>query len=598
MSISYKVLLEADETWKALIDKVTSKFKEQLFEDFGHEFGRSVFEEINFMEPQVIDLDSKVEILISKIDNSDLHKSFRIRTTDFENGNAGWTRQYSVHSPLNPSTSPHLLIEIDSPPNKYSFQPLWPALSGMPEKLIEELDPLDLNIPLNKKARLIEDQDVASLFNYLSNPKRRATVLVAVVPGVKDLKEYEVLLGQLMNETDGTLTAFIMSLQDAGDFNALVPESYTISQDYLRLFNPRLNFEERYQAHRHKKFQIESIESQGIERLARQIASISRGNSVALPISAYLQNRERALDFAENKVLTEGVRKNFYRRIQEPVAGKNLILLNPLADPVEMSFAVGELRKAYEDRYLDPDDLLELVQNKNRLRSLSSELSSVTQRVEQLEFDLLLLREELDDETLGRLELYEEKSKLESEIRYLREKLINSKSAELAYELPPQDQYETLPLSFEEVIQRIENLVFVQFTGDLSETLKLDDVDSGSSAPRCWEYLQALDDYARAKYAKVVEVNLMEYLKQTPQGFKTFSTHKFAPVESEQTGNRKSLLDARTFKVPTEVDPSGRILMESHLKVSRRIRIHFLDDTRVSGRIYIGFIGNHLPLAN
>jgi hypothetical protein len=96
---------------------------------------------------------------------------------------------------------------------------------------------------------------------------------------------------------------------------------------------------------------------------------------------------------------------------------------------------------------------------------------------------------------------------------------------------------------------------------------------------------------------QIFDNNFMQYLRNTPSGLRSLSYHKYAPVESEQTGNRKSLLDARTFPVPIEVDPSGNALMESHLKLSRRIRIHFLDDTRGTGLIYVGFIGNHLPLA-
>jgi hypothetical protein len=208
------------------------------------------------------------------------------------------------------------------------------------------------------------------------------------------------------------------------------------------------------------------------------------------------------------------------------------------------------------------------------------------------------LREDLDEEALGRLELFEQKSKLEAEIRYLRESLVNTRNAELAYESMPEGQYEPLPLTFQEVLNRLEELAFVTFTGDPAETSTLDDIDTGSSAPHCWEYLQVLDDYARAKVMKAFDNNFMQFLKHTPSGFRTMSSHKYAPVESEQTANRKSLLEVRTFNVPYEVDPSGKALMEAHLKLSRRIRIHFLDDTRVSGQVYVGYIGNHLPLVS
>lgn len=57
---------------------------------------------------------------------------------------------------------------------------------------------------------------------------------------------------------------------------------------------------------------------------------------------------------------------------------------------------------------------------------------------------------------------------------------------------------------------------------------------------------------------------------------------------------------ARTFRVPTEVDSSGRVYLPSHIKLQRvgspAPRMHFLDDAGgATGRIWIGYLGDHLP---
>jgi hypothetical protein len=63
---------------------------------------------------------------------------------------------------------------------------------------------------------------------------------------------------------------------------------------------------------------------------------------------------------------------------------------------------------------------------------------------------------------------------------------------------------------------------------------------------------------------------------------------------------RAKFSSARTFRVPEEVDPSGRILMEAHIKL-RPVgypapRMYFHDDTAgATGKIWIGYLGEHLP---
>lgn len=69
--------------------------------------------------------------------------------------------------------------------------------------------------------------------------------------------------------------------------------------------------------------------------------------------------------------------------------------------------------------------------------------------------------------------------------------------------------------------------------------------------------------------------------------------------ESETTSKSDKFRRARTFVVHPDVDPSGRIYMEAHIKLtpggSPSPRIHFYDDTSgATGKIHIGWIGDQL----
>ena len=69
--------------------------------------------------------------------------------------------------------------------------------------------------------------------------------------------------------------------------------------------------------------------------------------------------------------------------------------------------------------------------------------------------------------------------------------------------------------------------------------------------------------------------------------------------ESQLTKSRARFRDLRTLPVAVEVDASGKVLMEEHVKIEQggrpAPRIHFFDDTGgASGKVHIGWFGDHL----
>ncbi len=74
---------------------------------------------------------------------------------------------------------------------------------------------------------------------------------------------------------------------------------------------------------------------------------------------------------------------------------------------------------------------------------------------------------------------------------------------------------------------------------------------------------------------------------------------KLAMNESEEVMRRPELRQHRLLPVSVGVDPSGRTVMQSHLKLangSMAPRLYFHDDTRgATGKVHVGYIGPHLP---
>lgn len=74
---------------------------------------------------------------------------------------------------------------------------------------------------------------------------------------------------------------------------------------------------------------------------------------------------------------------------------------------------------------------------------------------------------------------------------------------------------------------------------------------------------------------------------------------KLAMNESEEVMRRPELRQHRILPISSRVDSSGRIVMQSHLKLangSMAPRLYFHDDTRgPTGKVHVGYIGPHMP---
>ncbi len=597
MSISFRSLIQVDYEFETFLDNFV-----QYFVSDTQRAVRNSNVDLNsfdFKLNQVLSISPTMEVVTTKTPSTDSVQSYRLRCAEIKDENR-WVTYYSIHQSIASPKESSLVVQIDVPLHPYSRQPMWPQIPRLLTNVIEMLEPLDLGYSLVTPQNYRNREDATKIMTYLGDSKRRASLFVAVNPGNENSDEYMGLVKQLLKETGGTATAIILDSTTADYFNELVPSSYAVSREFFRIFNPQLNFAENYQAHRHRKIALSDLDDKGIDKVAKEIALITRSNSNNRSFPLSVQKRESTINALEQSVLAHGKRISLKQQKEELSLEtlSHASIFNPESKPTEILNAISEFKLLMGKQFIEPSELIDLAINRKRLDSLAVELTNLNEERDILILASMELREDLDEEALGRLELFEQKSKLEAEIRYLRESLVNTRNAELAYELMPEGQHQPLPLTFQELLTRLGDLAFVTFTGDPTQTSSLDDIDTGSSAPHCWEYLQVLDDYARSKVLRVFDNNFMQFLKHTPPGFRTMSFHKYAPVESEQTANRKSLVQARTFNVPVEVHPSGKALMEAHLKLSRRIRIHFLDDTRGSGKVYVGYIGSHLPLVN
>ncbi|GAA1111979.1 hypothetical protein [Kitasatospora arboriphila] len=157
---------------------------------------------------------------------------------------------------------------------------------------------------------------------------------------------------------------------------------------------------------------------------------------------------------------------------------------------------------------------------------------------------------------------------------------------------------ELVPESFGELVCRFAEFPLLQFTGDEKETVALDGQPDGSGWARlAWDGLTALQEYAAAAVRGEAGGDFKAWCEHTPPGCHHFPPRKAVRWESRTVESHAKWKRERMLPVPPCVDVSRRAFMGAHLRIgggSTAPRLHYLDDCSGSGRIYVGYIGQHL----
>jgi hypothetical protein len=263
--------------------------------------------------------------------------------------------------------------------------------------------------------------------------------------------------------------------------------------------------------------------------------------------------------------------------------GSHSPTLDAAAEPDRVVSMEAELKAAREDGVA----LEELVDE------LQSDLESRLDAVRQL-------RTDNDELILDSTEAAEEVDRLERQVRFLQTRVRELGESGVGV-------LETLPDAPPSVADVIElartHLDKVHIGPDVDQVAAELDLDGRAQlfAVKAWASLRALDAYATARGRGEFQGSFHAWCSEPPTGETAIAANALAMVESETVGNTPDLRNARTFPVPSEVRAEGMAYMESHIKIVKRgtpaPRLHFLDDAANTGKVYVGYLGAHLPTA-
>ena len=549
-----------------------------------------------------------------------------------------WTSALTIHCPTDPSIAPSILIDIHSP-TADDDQPIHTGIPRLARNLLGALEAWDSTALLADRPTLIREDDVERLVQTICDPRRRCLLFVAGSTETLPLGAWRNYVGTLLRQTSGLASSYVLDSPATRAIDLLLGPTHSVRPGTLRTYLPGVEPGNELDARRHRILSTTRIVNDRSQWLAGILGRRALENAIEAELPLHIQDvldrisgHEDALLLGHVAVATrpqQGLSSATEPSLAEPApdveaqqAPSSLtrtddlpthvaqaddgLLVSPAAEAYLV--AVNALRDVLGVGDPTPQDWSTFARLASTGQQAERAQAEVAARLEELRGELgesaherRNLTRRLEDEQLEHAATYDSLAGTEDELRRLRTLLLQTDRAIGVYVRPEPDenQVET-PGSFVELVANMGELPGIEFTGDPSITVRLDVHDPlGVWANKAWMILRALSDYAAASNSGRCDRDVHGYLLNLPDGCRGYSANKHAPTESEDVQKSPKFSDARWFPVPSVVDPTCATAMMAHFKVAQSglisPRLHYYDDVRRSGRVYVGYIGPHLP---
>ncbi len=572
-------------------------------------------------------------VLVNKFEK-DNSKAIRARMTENKiNRGTGqeerWISTLTLFLPSKRDQRGFFLFEVDSPFEKDKNGLLKPIRAASPGFLrrVLELEEVPLfdgeHARLTADPRLIDVDECETLIHIACDPTRRGALILmgtgAEEPSAMALERAKRVFGKLQ----GTATSFVLTPAAIQGFNERMGTAHSLFPKSIRTYYPEVVPNSAYDARRHPFVGVERLNQLGEPVVMKMLENATRRLTLESALPHFVQRVEERTTAEQNQIIINGRRIVAYSMqpiVNPPIVPSILekemetVERNVLADQVSKYLEIqARLRQVHDFETLTLDVADEIADKLSRIDIISNLWTQTSEENLVLKRQVTELQNDMNEQKFDHYETFEEKEKYQNQLEYLKRELATlgqseveasvykKKVNELSHAnlswIETSEEYKIFsPKDFSELIRSFDKLPFLKFTGDVDELEELDREELGAYSGRTWEGLRTMNDYVRAKRdGSAHPGGLYQYLSNNPIGYyNNWPDQKYASTESESVMQNEELCSLRMFKVPVNVDPAGKVLMFSHLKVGQRLRVHFLEDVAKTGKIYIGYIGRHL----
>ena len=567
-----------------------------------------------------------------------------------------WTSELTVYIPADRAEPAAVLLDIHSPPTDDS-QPISTGVPRLARGLLGTLGAQDSLARLTDQPILTRTSEVDALAAAIRDPNRRGLLFVAGSADSLPLRAWSKYVATLLRQTVGLASAYVLDADATRELATMLGPTHAVAPGTLRTYLPGVDPSSQLDARRHRILSTTRIVNDRSQWIAGILGRRARENALEVELPPSLQNvvdqiaarsdeallgrssitqtvTETALEtgVGEDDELTEVDRTlpEVLPEVVEEIEADTPAESTPtVAGPSETEATatpVPEVTPARisesDESYLaavaaihevlgvsdaTPEDWAELGalarlgrQAEQNQKDVAIRLEELRAEVGQVSLERRNLARRLEDEQLEHAATYANVADSENELRRLRTLLLQTEQASVVYSFPEGAVENEAPGSFVELVANLPDLPGIEFTGDESVAVRLDVQDPlGLWATKAWAVLEALSDYAQASVSGRCDRDVHGYLLDLPDGCRGYSTNKHAAGESEDVQKNPKFAEARTFPVPSLVEATGKIAMMAHFKVAQSglisPRIHYYDDVRRTGKVYVGYIGPHLP---
>jgi hypothetical protein len=564
-----------------------------------------------------------VRALLLQHEGQDGSASTRLRIVETK-PDGRWITQLTAHVPNVKERAAWVWVDIEAPDpdpdpdpdhEDQRSQPRWRGTPRFLAPILEVVDAWDGAARLTTRPIVIRGHEVDEVHQALVDPERRGVVFVTGHDDSLPSVPWTDLTAKLTRLTKGLASCFVLDGEATRLLNDRLGPAHAVLPGRLRTYRSQLQPDSVVDGLRHRVLSTERILDTGEHhRLARSIAASAQLQALEQPLPASVARVHRLLERIADDMLVgrlgdvglklaepgssppraTAVETQNRDRRQDDVSAQQGVLL----DYLKMKVGVDDLTA---DRV---DEIAHWVEVGRASRETQEDIAS---RLAQLQTELDETQKayrdvirQLEDEQLENREAVDRLTRSEETVRTLRHRLASVGQAEVAWTVQPTEEAVSRPDSFGELLRWLPRLGHVQFTGDSDRAVDLDSKDTlGNWAAKTWNALLVLEDYAAAKADGRWDRDVHGFLENTPDGCHEWSRRNHARDESAEVRNNRVFRRVRVLPVPTSVDPTGKTFMGAHFKIAKFAmvspRMHYHDDTAQSGRIFVGYIGRHLP---
>ena len=399
---------------------------------------------------------------------------------------------------------------------------------------------------------VIERGDVDEVLDELCDPERRMPIVVASTPPRADFEEWLAeTVDPLLRGCAGLAVLYALSPGAERDFNRAL-EHHRVYGGAVRTYLPGLDPAWAPEAQRHRVMGRHTLDTD-LRRAAGLLAWLPRRLAVQSPLP-------------------------------DALTGLPPLRARGLRDNAQSAAEIDEVQ---------PGSLLvdHHEEEAHEERARAEELQEVRRWLRDAEERESQLAAEYDEQ-------YSELREARTQVRSLRGRLAEAGRAdELETTTVPEGTRDD-PVSFAELVDRMDEFPRLAFTGDPRLARELDDqTDHPTWVRMAWDALLALEDYAAAAVHGASGGDFRRWCENTPAECHVFPPRKVIRDESRTVRTNGKWKGERELPVPVEVSPTGKVFMGAHLRIGgggTAPRLHYHDDCSGTGRIYIGYIGLHL----